>query len=172
MLNNLFKVSWRQKNAGIICYMLTSLACLQQENVKKSRKLMKLANIDEENLHIFLATWGTLMKFSEKMCLIIILKVTKKQGFTSSVENTVLKKPQGGDQIDSPSLFRVKKTLDPWQGSEYSSGSEYTRILNVPGLHKVFKKMQHYRCLTGFRIFLSFQIWQGSKYGLQDYTGF
>ena len=111
LLKNLFKVSWRQKNAGIICYMLTSLACLQQENVKKSRKLMKLANIDEENLHIFLATWGTLMKFSEKMCLIIILKVTKKQGFTSSVENTVLKKPQGGDQIDSPSLFRVKKTL-------------------------------------------------------------
>ena len=36
----------------------------------------------------------------------------------------------------------VKKTihLDAWQGSEYPSGSEYTKILNMPGLHKVLKK--------------------------------
>ena len=36
------------------------------------------------------------MKFSEKMCLKIILKVTKNQAFTLSVEDTFLEKPQGG----------------------------------------------------------------------------
>ena len=35
------------------------------------------------------------MKFSGKMCLKIILKVTKNQGFTLSVEDTFFKKPQG-----------------------------------------------------------------------------
>ena len=41
------------------------------------------------------------MKFSEKMCLKIILKVTKNQIFTLSVEDTFFKKSQGG-QIDPP----------------------------------------------------------------------
>ena len=36
------------------------------------------------------------MKLSEKMCLKIILKVTKGQGFTLSVEDTFSEKPQGG----------------------------------------------------------------------------
>ena len=35
------------------------------------------------------------MKFSEKMSE-DILKVTKNQGFTLSLEDTILKKPQGG----------------------------------------------------------------------------
>ena len=34
----------------------------------------------------------------------------------------------------------------------------------MPGLQKVLKEMMHDRCLTGFRIFLGFSIWQGSKY--------
>ena len=44
--------------------MLTSLVYLQQGNVKKSKKLIKLANIDEENLHIFQTTSGISMKSS------------------------------------------------------------------------------------------------------------
>ena len=92
--------------------MLTSLVYLQWRNVKKSKKLLKLVNIDEENLHIFQTTWGISMKFSGKMCLVIILKVTKKKGFTPSLENTVLKKPQGaGQNYPTPSLARVKS---PW----------------------------------------------------------
>ena len=31
--------------------------------------------------------------------------------------------------------------------SEYFSGSNYSRVLNIPGLHKVMKKTQHYRYL-------------------------
>ena len=36
------------------------------------------------------------MKFSGKMCFEIILKVTKNQGFTLTLEDTFFEKPQGG----------------------------------------------------------------------------
>ena len=51
------------------------------------------------------------MKLSEKMCLKIILKVTKDQGFTLSVEDTFFEKPQGGGggKIYPPSCFRVNR---------------------------------------------------------------
>ena len=63
---------------------------------------MKLANIDEENLHIFGTTLGTSMKFPGKMYHMILLKVTKKQGFTRSLKNTVLKKNTEGKGVESP----------------------------------------------------------------------
>ena len=42
--------------------------------------------------------------------------------------------------------------IDAWQDSEYSSGSEYTRTLNMPGLRKILKK-----CCT-------IDPWQDSEY--------
>ena len=33
-----------------------SFVCLQQRNVKKPKKFMKIVNIDEENFHIFRTT--------------------------------------------------------------------------------------------------------------------
>ena len=51
------------------------------------------------------------MKFSGKMCLKIILEVTKKQGFSLSLENMLFEKPQGGaGQIDKRCLasFRAR----------------------------------------------------------------
>ena len=78
---------------------------------------MKILNIDEENLHIFWTTWGISMKFSGKIWLMIILKVTTNQGFTPSLEDTILEKTQGGGgrrgeggrvKLTSPSLLRVK----------------------------------------------------------------
>ena len=70
-----------KKNADIICYMLTSLISLQQGNLKKSEKSMKIVKYSYllNNLRRFS------MKFSEKMWLIIILKVTKKQGLSPSL---------------------------------------------------------------------------------------
>ena len=76
--------------------MLTSLVSLQQENDKNSEKSMKIINIEGENLE-------RLDKVLENMSLIIILKFTKKQVFTLSLENTFLDKSQGG----------VKLTLSP-----------------------------------------------------------
>ena len=57
---------------------------------------MKIANIDRENLHIFWTTSGISRKFSGKMWLAIILKFTKNQGYTLSLEDNFLEKPQRG----------------------------------------------------------------------------
>ena len=65
--------------------MLTSLVSLEQENAKNSEKSMKIINIEGENLE-------QLDKVSENMSLIIILKFTKKQVFSLSLENTLLDK--------------------------------------------------------------------------------
>ena len=86
MLNNLFKVCWKWKNADIFCYKLTSLVSLLQGNVKKNpKKSMKIANIYREILHIFWTIWGIRLKLSGKMWLMIMLKVTKSQCFTLSL---------------------------------------------------------------------------------------
>ena len=59
------------------------------QKLKKNRwKLMKKANIDREGLHIFWTNWEISLKFSGKMWLMIILEVTKTQGFTLSLEDT------------------------------------------------------------------------------------
>ena len=78
------------------------------KNQKNPWKSMKIANIDRENFHIFWTTWGNSIKFSGKMWLILILKVTKKQGFTLSLEDTLLEKPQAGGSNWPPSLFKIK----------------------------------------------------------------
>ena len=45
------------------------------KNPKNWRKMMKIANIDREFLHIFWTAWGNSMKFSGKICFEIILKL-------------------------------------------------------------------------------------------------
>ena len=65
--------------------MLTSLVSLQQGNLKNYEKFMKIVNYDGENPLMFWTTRGISMEFSGKMWLMIILKVTKNQGFYSLV---------------------------------------------------------------------------------------
>ena len=55
---------------------------------------MKIVKTDREDLDIFWKTWGISMKFLGKMWLMVILKVTKIQGFTYSLEDTFLEKPE------------------------------------------------------------------------------
>ena len=45
------------------------------------------------------------MTISGKMCFKIILEVTKNQGFTLSLEDTIFEKPQGGQIYPTPQLF-------------------------------------------------------------------
>ena len=75
--------------------------------------MMKAANIniDREFFHIFWTTWENSVKSSGEMCFKIILKVTKKQGFTLSLEDTFFGKPQERGQIDPASRFRVKSSF-------------------------------------------------------------
>ena len=51
---------------------------------------MKIVNVDGENLHIFRTPREISMKCSWKIWLTIILKTTKNQGFTLSLQNTFL----------------------------------------------------------------------------------
>ena len=70
MLNNLFKVRWKWKNADIICYKWRHCFLCNKEMLnypKNWSKLMKIANTDRESLHIFWTTWGISIEFSEKM---------------------------------------------------------------------------------------------------------
>ena len=48
------------------------------------------------------------MKFSGKMCLKIILKVTKNQGFTLSLEDTFFEKLEGGSQFEPPPIRHIR----------------------------------------------------------------
>ena len=73
---------------------------------KNPKKMIKIVNIDGENLHIFWKTWEISKTFSGKIRLIAILKVTKNQGFNLSLEGKVLEKPQR----------RVKLTPQPFKG--------------------------------------------------------
>ena len=93
--------------------MLTSLHSLQQENAKKSEKLMKIVNIEKESLKIF---WTNSMKISEfqwkfqwKMWLIIILQITNK-GFSISLKIIHLKKLHVGPSWP-PTLLGLRETL-------------------------------------------------------------
>ena len=76
--------------SSVICWLFASL---QQGNVQKSKKQMKTFNIDGENLHIFWTTWVISMKFSGKMWVMIVLKVTKYQALNLSLEDAFLEKP-------------------------------------------------------------------------------
>ena len=97
------------------------------KNPKDRWKLKKIANIDREIVHSFWTNWGNSINFSGKMCLKIILKVTRNQDFNLSLEDTFLEKPWWGvgGQIDplippslippscpppapSPNRFRIK----------------------------------------------------------------
>ena len=73
---------------------------------KKSPKVLQIVTIDGENLHIFWTTWGTSVKCLGKMWLLIILQVTKNQGFTFSLEDKFLKKVQGTHINPHPQPFK------------------------------------------------------------------
>ena len=52
------------------------------------------------------------MKFSGKMCLMIILKVTKDQGFTLSLEDTFFENPQGVEvKLTPPAVLGLKDII-------------------------------------------------------------
>ena len=89
MLSNLFKVGWEWKNADI-CHLLTSLVSLEQRNLEKPKRLMKIVNIVTNNIVWYKisvsskTTGGISIKFSGKMWLIVILKVMKTRALSLS----------------------------------------------------------------------------------------
>ena len=74
----------------IIWNILTPLVSLSQENVRKLEKLMKMLILNEKISISSKQPEELQCNFQERRDL--ILKVTKKQGFTLSLENTNLEK--------------------------------------------------------------------------------
>ena len=50
--------------------------------------------------------------------------------------------------------------IDVWQYSEYAFDSEYARVPNVLGLHKILNKILHHRYFTELSLCLEFWICQ------------
>ena len=71
------------------------------------------------------------MKFSGKMCFKMILKVTKKQSFTLSLEDTFFEKPQGecgGRQFDPP--FLQQEVIKVRHIVLYGLHNKFTKSIN------------------------------------------
>ena len=105
------KKYWRHLPQGdLISFFVTrkSKKSAYPKNPKNQWESIKIADIDRESLYIFWTTWQISMKVSGKMWLMIVLTVTKKQGFNLCLEDTFLEKPQWGSNW-TPSIFRVKE---------------------------------------------------------------
>ena len=84
LLNNLFEICWAwiMLTSSVISWRYWFLCNKEMSrNPKKCWKLLKIGNTEREILHVFWTNWGISMKFSGKMWLTIIPKVTKKTGF-------------------------------------------------------------------------------------------
>ena len=73
---------------------------------------MKIVNIEKKNVHISRTSSGISMKLSEKMWLMITLKVTKKKGFTISLKNTFLTPPPHFSPVFLGLKWSLKLRLD------------------------------------------------------------
>ena len=108
MLNNLFKVCWKWKNAHIICYKLTSLVSLQQG--KKSKKLIKIDENSKywqrKNSHV-LKNLSNFNKTFRRDVTYVIIKSHKKTRTSPSLRKIHFSNIYRGVKL-THSLFRVK----------------------------------------------------------------
>ena len=102
----------RIKNADILCNMLTSLVSLQQGNVKKSEKLIKIVNIVEKKYWYLLTNLRNFNETVRKDVTYDNIKSHKKTGcYRISEEHIFGKTKREGGKLTSPSLFRVNINL-------------------------------------------------------------
>ena len=107
---------------------------------------MKIANIGREILQNFWTTTGIWMKFLGKMCLMIILKVTKKPGFHPFFRRCIFRKTTGEG---------VKLTLPP---------SPNAAVLGLICLFKL-PYITLSRVITETMLFLQFVLYSSSFVG-------
>ena len=92
------------------------------------------------------------MKFSGKMCLMIILKVTKKQGFTLSLEDTLFEKPQREEfKLNPPNPFPKRATSENFSQSNIICLNLFLTRLNAVRVDTVLQK-----CCVRRHLFLRF----------------
>ena len=85
------------------------LVSLQQGNVKKSKKLMKIVNIEDKNLRL-LNEMSSFNEISSKDVTNDNIKSHKKPGLHPFSEKHIFGKTPGGVKL-TPSLFRVKHCI-------------------------------------------------------------
>ena len=68
------------------------------------------------------------MKFSGKIWIMIILKVTKKQCFALYPEDTLFDKPQEGVKLTSLSLFRVNQYCQYFNLPTFNQSSQSNQL--------------------------------------------
>ena len=134
---------------------------------------MKIVNIDRGGLQIFWTTWRISMAFSGKMWLMIIWKVTKNQGFTLSLKDTLFEKLQRWSEY---SYVQKLKKLE--KGIQNFSSLHSTRnflILKVSLCHsKIMRTIFdidsrcHSRCQ---KIFILFDVME-SSFTLKNLSSF
>ena len=107
---------------------------------------MKMVNIDAENLDIIWTNWGISIKFSGKMWLMVMLRVTKNQSFTLSLDDTFLEKPQWG-QTDSCSRLRVKINFLKLVSSERVRWSSLNQSYETRMMEFLAKIVNHFEPL-------------------------
>ena len=83
------------------------------------------------------------MKFSGKMCLKIILKATKNQGFTLSLEDTFLEKPQEESNWEIVRNSDKEKYVYSGYGITFDSGGSRS-FDNVTARNLVLIVVHHY----------------------------
>ena len=99
---------------------------------------MEVVNIEGENLRIFWTTWEISMKFSEKMWLMIIFKVTKSQGFIFSLKDTFLGKTQKGSnyvQYKVCWILYKMAVLFPFHNPTCANNQPYNLHQNVSSIN-------------------------------------
>ena len=114
------------------------------------------------------------MEFSGKMWFMIILKVTKNQGFTFSLENAVFKKNRGGRLTPPTSHFRVKLGATNFfdlKARNFNFSKHRSSIF-----WKYIKKLFWERIRNFFRVdffyffvFFLFQVWKVPSWNLRSF---
>ena len=111
------------------------------------------------------------MKFSGKMCLKIILKVTKSQGFSLSLEDTLFEKPHGGQVALPPPPFPAPAVLGliSFFTAKMQSSNFYLElyfVIEFPQSTFATKIVTHFTLLVSFCTVINFLMFsQGMEKG-------
>ena len=108
------------------------------------------------------------MKFSGKMCLKIILKVTKNQGFSLSLEDTLFEKPHGGQVALPPHAPAVLGVISFFTAKTQSSNFylELYFVIEFPQSTFATKTVTHFTLLVSFCTVINFLMFsQGMEKG-------
>ena len=114
---NILRITtWKIQAAPVNCTTRTLyLDVLDVYHSSVIEKAIKIVNIEGKNYEVFKTICRNAMKFSGKMCLMIILKVTKNQGFSFSLGSTFLENCWGMCQTHLFGTFRVKRQTEKYK---------------------------------------------------------